>query len=104
MALVNPHGGGSLRPLLLEGEALIAELARASSLPKVKVGSREKGDIVMMGQGGFTPLDGFMTHADWQGVCDGQRPVLADPDHAVHRQGNGRRHQGRRRRGPDRSR
>jgi sulfate adenylyltransferase len=73
MALVNPHGGGSLRPLLLEGEALIAELARASSLPKVKISSREKGDIVMMGQGGFTPLDGFMTHADWQGVCDGMK-------------------------------
>ncbi len=73
MALVNPHGGGSLRPLLLEGEALKAELARAASLPKVKVSSREKGDIVMMGQGGFTPLDGFMTHADWQGVCDGMK-------------------------------
>jgi sulfate adenylyltransferase len=26
-----------------------------------------------MGIGGFTPLDGFMTHADWQGVCDGMR-------------------------------
>ncbi|NJD35826.1 MAG: sulfate adenylyltransferase [Betaproteobacteria bacterium] len=73
MALVNPHGGGSLRPLLLDGEALIAELARASSLPKVKVSSREKGDIVMLGQGGFTPLEGFMTHADWQGVCDGMK-------------------------------
>ncbi len=73
MALVNPHGGGSLRPLLLEGEALKAELARAASLPRVKVSSREKGDIVMMGQGGFTPLDGFMTHADWQGVCDGMK-------------------------------
>ena len=73
MALVNPHGGGSLRPLLLEGEALKAELVRAASLPKVKVSSREKGDIVMMGQGGFTPLDGFMTHADWQGVCDGMK-------------------------------
>ena len=73
MPLVNPHGGGSLRPLLLEGEALKAELARAATLPKVKVSSREKGDIVMMGQGGFTPLDGFMSHADWQGVCDGMK-------------------------------
>ena len=25
----------------------------------------------MLGIGGFTPLEGFMTHADWQGVCDG---------------------------------
>ena len=73
MALVNPHGGGNLRPLLLEGEALIAELARASSLPKIKVSSREKGDIIMLGIGGFTPLEGFMTHTDWQGVCDGMK-------------------------------
>jgi sulfate adenylyltransferase len=73
MALVKPHGGGNLKPLLLEGEALKAELARAQSLPKIKVSSREKGDIVMLGIGGFTPLDGFMSHADWQGVCDGMK-------------------------------
>jgi len=73
MALVNPHGGGSLRPLLLEGPALKAELARAQSLPKVKVSSREAGDIIMLGIGGFTPLEGFMTHTDWQGVCDGMK-------------------------------
>lgn len=24
----------------------------------------------MLGIGGFTPLDGFMTHGDWQNVCD----------------------------------
>ena len=24
----------------------------------------------MLGIGGFSPLDGFMTHADWQSVCD----------------------------------
>jgi sulfate adenylyltransferase len=73
MALVNPHGGGNLKPLLLEGGALKDELARAQSLPQVKVSSREKGDIIMLGIGGFTPLDGFMTHADWQGVCDGMK-------------------------------
>lgn len=27
----------------------------------------------MLGIGGFTPLEGFMTHADWEGVCDGMR-------------------------------
>ena len=30
----------------------------------------------MLGIGGFTPLDGFMTQADWKGVCDEMR--LAD--------------------------
>jgi sulfate adenylyltransferase len=73
MGLVNPHGGGNLRPLLLEGDALKNELARASALPKVVVSSREAGDIIMLGIGGFTPLDGFMTHSDWQGVCDGMK-------------------------------
>jgi sulfate adenylyltransferase len=71
MALVNPHGGGDLKPLLQTGEDLIAEMKRARNYPKVKVSSREKGDLIMLGIGGFTPLDGFMTHADWQGVCDG---------------------------------
>jgi sulfate adenylyltransferase len=71
--LVDPHGGGSLRPLLLEGAAREAELGRAATLPKVRASSRERGDLLMMGIGGFTPLAGFMTHADWQGVCDGMR-------------------------------
>jgi len=73
MALVEPHGGGDLLPLLLEGEAHAAELARAQTLPRLTVSSREKGDLIMMGIGGFTPLQGFMTHADWEGVCDGMR-------------------------------
>src|SRR6266496_171645 len=73
MALDNPHGGGDLRPLLLTGDELAAERRRAIALPKLRVSSREKGDIVMLGIGGFTPLDGFMTHADWQGVCDGMK-------------------------------
>ena len=71
--LVNPHGGGILKPLLLEGPALYEERKRALSLPRLTVSSREKGDLIMLGIGGFTPLDGFMTHADWEGVCDGMR-------------------------------
>ena len=68
--LVTPHGGGSLKPLLLEGAALKAELERAGTLPKIRISSREVGDVIMLGIGGFTPLDGFMGKADWQGVCD----------------------------------
>jgi sulfate adenylyltransferase len=67
--LVRPHGGGTLRPLALTGEALAAERSRAASLPTIRVSSREKGDLVMLGIGGFTPLDGFMTRADWEGAC-----------------------------------
>ena len=73
MQLVNPHGGGELLPLLLQGEELAAEKRHAATLPRVRVTSREKGDIIMLGIGGFTPLEGFMTHADWEGVCDGMK-------------------------------
>lgn len=68
--LVNPHGGGPLKPLLLDGPALAAERKRADSLPRITVSSREKGDLLMLGIGGFTPLDGFMGHDDWRGACD----------------------------------
>ncbi len=72
-ALTPPHGGGALRPLRAEGARAEEARRRAQSLPKLTVTSREKGDLVMLGLGGFTPLEGFMTHADWQGVCDGMR-------------------------------
>ncbi|NOX43875.1 MAG: sulfate adenylyltransferase [Gammaproteobacteria bacterium] len=71
--LVNPHGSAVLKPLLLEGAALKAEQTRALSLAKINISSREAGDLIMMGIGGFTPLDGFMTRADWEGVCDGMK-------------------------------
>ena len=71
--LVKPHGGGELKPLLLEGDALAAEKARAASMKQVRTSSRETGDLIMMGIGGFTPLEGFMTRADWEGVCDGYK-------------------------------
>jgi sulfate adenylyltransferase len=58
---------------MLAGSALEAERARAHSLPPLGVSSREKGDLIMLGIGGFTPLAGFMTRADWEGVCDGYR-------------------------------
>jgi sulfate adenylyltransferase len=70
MALVSPHGGGGLKPLVLSGAALAAEIARAKPLPQLRISSREKGDLVMLGIGGFTPLEGFMTRADWEGVCE----------------------------------
>jgi len=70
MPLVAPHGGAGLKARALEGDALAAEKHRAATLPKLRISSRERGDLIMLGIGGFTPLEGFMTHADWQGVCE----------------------------------
>ena len=70
MALVNPHGKEKkLKPLLLTGKELMEEKKKAATLTQVRITSREAGDLIMMGIGGFTPLTGFMGHADWKGVC-----------------------------------
>ena len=68
--LVNPHGGGELKPLLLEGNERAAELKKAEGLKKVPMTSRETSDLIMLGIGAFTPLDGFMGKEDWKGVCE----------------------------------
>ena len=73
MPLVSPHGSRTLRPLLLSEPQRSEELRRAATLPRLRVTSREKGDLIMLGIGGFTPLGGFMSHADWKGVCDSMR-------------------------------
>jgi len=68
--LVRPHGKDkALKPLLLEGKELAAERKRAQSLKKFTITSRETGDTIMLGIGGFTPLTGFMGKQDWKGVC-----------------------------------
>jgi sulfate adenylyltransferase len=75
--LVPPHGKErKLMPLLLEGKELAEEKKRAQGLKKVKMTSRETSDCFMMGIAAFTPLKGFMTKADWQGVCD--KYLMAD--------------------------
>ncbi|MBF0126287.1 MAG: sulfate adenylyltransferase [Magnetococcales bacterium] len=73
--LVPPHGGGALKPLLLSGNALDAAKAKAKDLDQIKMTTRESCDLIMLGIGAFTPLDGFMGHADWQNVCENMKLV-----------------------------
>ncbi|MGD0947754.1 MAG: sulfate adenylyltransferase [Candidatus Binatia bacterium] len=68
--LVPPHGSRELKPLLLEGQAQQEEIKRAAKLKKVPITSRETGDLLMMGIGAFTPLDGFMGKDDWKSCCE----------------------------------
>ena len=75
--LVNPHGPRRrLMPRLAPPEERAALRQRAEKLPVVRLSSRETSDLVMLGIGAFTPLTGFMGHADWQGVVD--RMTLGD--------------------------
>jgi sulfate adenylyltransferase len=68
--LIPPHGGKGLVCCLLAGAELDAEKKKAEGLKKIEISPRENGDLIMMAIGAFSPLDGFMTKADWKGVCD----------------------------------
>lgn len=67
--LISPHGSPELITLLLQGEELENEKKKAATLKKINITSRETGDLIMLGIGGFTPLTGFMGYDDWKSVC-----------------------------------
>ncbi len=74
--LVPPHGSESLKPRLLPQSERAEEARRAASLKQVPLTSREVSDLLMLGMGAYTPLDGFMGEADWRGSCEDMK--LAD--------------------------
>ncbi|NOQ96076.1 MAG: sulfate adenylyltransferase, partial [Desulfobacterales bacterium] len=61
---------------LLTGSDLDAEKQKAAGLKKIQISAQAKGDLIMMGIGGFSPLEGFMNQADWKGVCE--KMLLSD--------------------------
>ncbi len=65
--LIPPHGG-ELKPLLLQGDAIKQEIEKAKTLPQVRITSRETSDLIMLGMGAFSPLDGFMREKDYKTV------------------------------------
>jgi sulfate adenylyltransferase len=68
-SLIAPHGGALIVNMASEAErATLRE--EAKSLPQVLVGSRQLADLEMLAIGAYSPLSGFMTRADYQGVVD----------------------------------
>lgn len=70
MGLIAPHASDSLQPLQVDDDERLALQQYAKNLPAITLSSRETGDLVMLGIGGFTPLYGFMREEDWHSVCD----------------------------------
>ncbi len=55
--LISPHGG-QLKPLLIKGRELREACKKAETLPCVQMTTRERDDLIMMGIGAFSPLEG----------------------------------------------
>ncbi len=92
--LIEPHGG-KLNPREVRGDATNALADKARSLPQRMLNSRELSDLELLANGGFSPLDGFMTQAQYRSVVDTMhsagRPPVVDPRHAQHFEGAGQR-------------
>jgi sulfate adenylyltransferase len=72
METIKPHGG-----VLINREATGAErddlIARAASLPTITLDERQISDLEMIAIGAFSPLEGFMTRADYTRVVEEMR-------------------------------
>lgn len=67
--LIAPHGGKLVLNMASDEER--ADLReRTRSLPQVRIGSRQLADLEMLANGAYSPLNGFMTRADYRSVVD----------------------------------
>jgi sulfate adenylyltransferase len=68
--LVPPHGG-KLNPREVTGGAAAELEEGARDLPSRILNSRELSDLELLANGGFSPLDGFMSEKQYRTVIDG---------------------------------
>jgi len=70
--LIEPHGG-ALSELMLTGEALEAAKKDAINHASITLTPRQLCDIELLLNGGFSPLQGFLNKADYDGVVEDMR-------------------------------
>jgi sulfate adenylyltransferase len=70
--LIQPYGG-ELVDLLVSGEEREELLAQSSHLPSVQISARSMCDLELLATGAFSPLDRFMSKADYERVLTEMR-------------------------------
>lgn len=74
--MANPPHGGELKDLLARDLPRHAELAaEAEKLPAIVLTERQLCDLELLMSGGFSPLEGFMSEKDYNGVVENNRLV-----------------------------
>jgi len=70
--LIPPHGG-ELVDLIAAPERMAELKAHSREWPSWDLTARQLCDLELLLSGGFSPLRGFMTRADYTGVCENMR-------------------------------
>ncbi len=70
--LITPHGG-KLVSLIAQPERINELKAHSREWPSWDLTARQTCDLELLMSGGFSPLCGFMTRADYEGVCQNMR-------------------------------
>jgi sulfate adenylyltransferase len=70
--LIAPHGG-ELIQLIAQPERIAELKAHSKEWPSWDLTGRQLCDLELLVTGGFSPLRGFMTRADYEGVCHNMR-------------------------------
>jgi sulfate adenylyltransferase len=70
--LIPPHGG-QLVDLIATPERSAKLKAQSREYPSWDLTARQTCDLELLLSGGFSPLHGFMTQADYEGVCHNMR-------------------------------
>jgi sulfate adenylyltransferase len=73
MGANKPAHGGELKDLYLKGAALEAEKQAALGYPSWDLTDRQLCDLELLLNGAFSPLEGFLGRADYDGVVAGMR-------------------------------
>jgi sulfate adenylyltransferase len=72
--LIPPHGG-ELVDLIAQPERIAELKSHSKEWPSWDLTGRQLCDLELLLTGGFSPLRGFMTRADYEGVCNNMRLV-----------------------------
>ncbi|MDP3061672.1 MAG: sulfate adenylyltransferase [Chloroflexota bacterium] len=70
--MIAPHGG-TLVDRLAKGREREELITRAASLPRAPLNARQLSDAQLIAQGAFSPLEGFMSRADYRSVLENMR-------------------------------
>ena len=68
-----PAHGGELIDLTVRGDERETLRERAAALPILRLNDRTVSDLELLGNGGFSPLRGFMGRADYDAVVEAMR-------------------------------